>query len=434
MGPDFVSVGDISIMIMRRLWAGLRLLSVGLVFVALVGPEWPSFQDERYQLRALVGPREFDFVVWEANALLVKGEAALVGGQRYLDEQARKAVLEDYLALTGRAAALRGELELLFSDPATLAPLTAAAPLETELADVRARMAELQPVAEAVLEEQVAAVLVEERFDLLGQAWPPVQAHLTQLPFVLAVSPRDEIRQAYSVSLVHGLTAPEKEALEAQVLAELNLAALVVPIGGVGIFPAMVVESGNLSYLANTFAHEWAHHWLTLHPLGLSYAATPQMRTVNETVASIVGDEIGAAVMAQFYPELLPPAPVETRGSEEPAGPPPFDFRAEMRTTRVEADRLLAAGRVAEAEAYMEARRQIFWDNGYRIRKLNQAYFAFYGAYADTPGATGGDPVGPTVLAIRALSPSLRDFLDTVAQVTSFEQLQQVLAELQRER
>ena len=102
-----------------------------------------------------------------------------------------------------------------------------------------------------------------------------------------------------------------------------------------------------------------------------------------------------------------------------------------MRITRVEVDRPLSAGQVEAAEAYMEARRQVFWENGYRIRKLNQAYFAFYGAYADTAGATGADPVGPTVVAIRQLSPTLRDFMDVVAPVTSFADLQDVLIGLE---
>ena len=49
----------------------------------------------------------------------------------------------------------------------------------------------------------------------------------------------------------------------------------------------------------------------------------------------------------------------------------------------------------------MEQRRQLFVENGYYIRKLNQAYFAFYGAYADVPGgAAGEDPVGPAVRAL----------------------------------
>jgi hypothetical protein len=96
-----------------------------------------------------------------------------------------------------------------------------------------------------------------------------------------------------------------------------------------------------------------------------------------------------------------------------------------MHETRVKADELLAQGKVEEAEAYMEERRQIFWQNGYLLRKLNQAYFAFHGAYADVPGgAAGEDPVGPAVRALREQSATLEDFINTIAWMTSFEQLQ----------
>ncbi len=95
-----------------------------------------------------------------------------------------------------------------------------------------------------------------------------------------------------------------------------------------------------------------------------------------------------------------------------------------MHTTRVEVDALLADGKINEAETYMEQRRKIFWDNGYPIRRLNQAYFAFYGAYADTPGgASGKDPVGPVVRAFRKQSGSLVNFLQKVSWVTSYDQL-----------
>ena len=78
----------------------------------------------------------------------------------------------------------------------------------------------------------------------------------------------------------------------------------------------------------------------------------------------------------------------------------------------------------------MEQRRIFFRDHGYIIRKLNQAYFAFYGAYADQPGgAAGEDPVGAAVRELRAKSPSLASFLNQVSWITSFEQLQKVLKE-----
>ena len=97
-----------------------------------------------------------------------------------------------------------------------------------------------------------------------------------------------------------------------------------------------------------------------------------------------------------------------------------------MRVTRQEVDRLLAEGKIEAAEKYMEARRQVFWENGYLIRKLNQAYFAFYGAYNDTPGggAAGEDPVGPAVQAYRDSFDSLADFLRAIAWVDSYTELQ----------
>jgi hypothetical protein len=69
------------------------------------------------------------------------------------------------------------------------------------------------------------------------------------------------------------------------------------------------------------------------------------------------------------------------------------------------------------------------WDHGYAIRKLNQAYFAFYGAYAETPaGAAGEDPVGPAVRLLRQRSSSLAAFLRSIARMSSFDQLKEAIA------
>jgi hypothetical protein len=103
-----------------------------------------------------------------------------------------------------------------------------------------------------------------------------------------------------------------------------------------------------------------------------------------------------------------------------------------MHETRVTVDELLADGEIDEAESYMERRRSFFWEHGYQIRKLNQAYFAFYGAYADEPGGAAGaaeDPVGEAVRALRNQSPSLAVFLKRISWITSFDQLQRVVEE-----
>lgn len=406
--------------IWRGFFRSFQLLSVALLFVVLVGPDWPDFQDERYQLDGILEQRHFDFVAWAANAMAAKGEAALANGDAYLDDTNRQQFVLNYLTLLKEVRSLEAQVNKIYADPDITDPAEESRALQGQINGKRSDLTEMQPIAEAIVEDQVGAILAEEGFDLLGQTWPPVQMHMTPLPLILIVSPREEIQQIHNIPLEHGLPLGTQENIESTILDAIDRSSLVVPIGGIGFFPAMIVETSSINFLANTTAHEWAHHWLTLHPLGISYAATPSLRTMNETVASIVGDEIGAKVIERYYPEFII---IEAKPTLEPDETPSFDIDVEMAKTRIRADELLAEGLVEEAEEYMEQRRQFLWDNGYRFRKINQAFFAFYGAYADTPGETGTDPIGPTLLAIREDSPSLREFMDRVAPLTSAEDL-----------
>jgi hypothetical protein len=291
-------------------------------------------------------------------------------------------------------------------------------------------------VAETIVQEQVGQILVEEEFGVLGQAWPPVMMQMTPLPSLLIVSPRDRIERIYGVSLVPGLSVAEMDVLETAVFEQLNLSALVVPIGGLGTYPAMIMETGSINWLVEVTAHEWSHHWLTFFPVGWNYS-DPQVRIINETIASIFDQEIGSRVIERYYPEfVLPPAPLPTPTlpgiipPAQPAPPPLFDYGAELAATRVYAEELLAMGDIEAAEAYMEERRLLFLQNGYGIRKLNQAYFAFYGAYAAVPGATGSDPTGPMLRDIQASTSSTREFMETVAPITTFADLEEIWNEV----
>jgi hypothetical protein len=198
----------------------------------------------------------------------------------------------------------------------------------------------------------------------------------------------------------------------------------------------MLPETSSLRFAISTAAHEWAHNYLmvTLAPVALRYLDDQTSRVINETAASIVEDEIAERVFRRFYPELAspdepaapPPAPAPSRPNE----PPPFDFRAEMRETRLHVDDLLAAGKIEEAEAYMEARRKVFVQNGYGIRKLNQAYFAFHGAYNAVPGGAptaGRDPIGPAVQALRQRSRSVGEFLRAISRVATLDDVERAL-------
>ena len=96
-----------------------------------------------------------------------------------------------------------------------------------------------------------------------------------------------------------------------------------------------------------------------------------------------------------------------------------------MRALRLEVDDLLAAGRVDEAEALMEQKRLFFAENGVYIRKINQAYFAFHGSYADSAGSI--DPIGPKLQELRERSDSLESFIETARDFTSAADLDEAL-------
>jgi hypothetical protein len=378
---------------------------------------------------------EFDFFDWTMNAAAVKLGQDALGSPFYFSEPNRRQIVTDYLHLMDIILQDEYQLNLIYSNPSIKDPVTASSDLRSELDGLYTRQQQVAPLAEAVLEQQVSAVLASLGLTTGGQPIPPVSFHISPLPYNLIISPRDKIQQETAVSLLPDLTVDKQAAIEDQVASALDVSALVVPIGGIGSYPTMVMRTSSLDWLAEVISHEWTHNWLAFRPLGMNYDSTPELRTMNETTASIAGNEIGALVLKRYYPDLAaeyglltvsqPLAPIPPGGWPRPV----FDYWSEMHTTRVHVDELLATGKIDEAEAYMEARRQVFWDNGYPIRKLNQAFFAFYGAYADVPGGMAGeDPVGPAVRALRAQSASLTDFLEKISQMSSFDQLQKAVS------
>jgi hypothetical protein len=386
--------------------------------------------DQMERVRAFSRDLEFDYIAWTLDALGVKLEQLALQASDFLPAEARQKLVLDYLNLVDQINQAESLLNEIYANPEISDPEKAASAVRGVLDTLTARRSRLAPLAESVLQDQIGETVADLGLTLGGQPIPPVLYHSTPVPIALIVSPRDEIRQDANISLQSELSADERTALEDQIDSALDVSSLIVNIGGIGVYPTMVMQTSNLNFLAKVVAHEWVHNFLTLRPLGINYLSSPELRTMNETAASIAGNEIGALVIEQFYPELVPPPPATPSAStpEEPNEPPVFDFNEEMRITRVTVDEMLAEGKIEEAEEYMEARRVFFWENGYQIRKINQAYFAFYGAYADQPGGEAGeDPVGAAVRELRAQSPSLADFLKRIAWMTSFEQLQEAV-------
>jgi hypothetical protein len=283
---------------------------------------------------------------------------------------------------------------------------------------------------QAILEGRISSIAsglgIETTLPLFSRVhwlFPPVDFEFEDPPYVLIISPRDRIVEDKATLLRSDLTLQEAQRLERDAESKSdNVSALVVPTGGIGAYPAIIEPTDDYLSVLQVASHEWMHGYLYFHPLGANYFASDTLRTINETVADIVGTEMGSLVEAA-YPLAAPtPAPPTAQPAQDGV-----DVDQVLRQLRLDVDALLAQGKVTEAEAQMEQTRQFLAAHGHYFRKINQAFFAFYGLYGTT-GASSS-PIGPKLQELRQKSASLGDFIRAVAGIKSAGDLDGLLAQ-----
>jgi hypothetical protein len=380
-----------------------------LVVASLIAAVWI---EDRLALRP--GPNEFDVPAWEVRNFLNKWVYEF--GALFRDTPT--VAEEDGTLRRFFGAVLEAERPGRESGPAE-APVKERNRLEND--------------AEAAIERRITAIAEREGIRrglwlLPDMVWPPVDMEFTTPPRTLAVSPRDRIALADTQLLRAGLDIDEVERIELEREADDGVSATAFPVSGVGAYPTVVAYTTDYRRAVEVAAHEWVHNYLSFRPLGVRYYDNSDVRTMNETVADLVGREIAESVV-RAWP--LEPTPDSDDGGPTPSASTSVDLRAELVKLRGEVDALLADGKIEEAEALMEERRRFLAANGHYIRRLNQAYFAFINLYAGEAGSPGAtNPIGPKVDHLRRLSPSLAAFLDVAGDLTSVADLDQALADL----
>ena len=414
----------------------LLLLAIGVAGYS-VWHQFDYYGALEEPVSAAVSDYHFDLFRYEIDAITGKlyDWWRRPGSRLSVEEQ--KELVDQYRWRALRIRWLADDIERIYADPDVSDPEAVSASLREQLAELARVQEEARPLVEAILERQVADQLDQLGLTTAGVLFPPLFFNFSELPKNLIVSPRDRIEMEAGVQLRSDLSLPEIEKIEDEVAREFDRSTLIEDLGGLGVWPTMVMDDSSLAWTLTTIAHEWVHTYLAFHPLGWHMFDSREMNIINETVATIVGDEVGQAVAHEIYGIPLPPPPVDDESELPEPDPDVFDFRTEMRRTRLKVDELLEAGKVEEAEDYMEARRRLFVEHGYAIRKLNQAYFAFHTAYVNAPsdgtegqtGAAGKDPVGPLVWQLREKSENLFDFLNRISWISSLEGLQNLVDE-----
>ena len=371
------------------------------------------------RLKPIVKPYQFSFARWEAQALTGEVRQLVISRREGAVLHSVKdeiAAVTGYFALTERTKALK-----LSNQPDSL----------LELNRLQAQKAALADTVTGILEKQISATLAELGIfkPVAGSnvGFPPVNFKLETPPNLLVISPRDSIEPVRKITLQSALSSKDIAEIESRTDG-LGVSSLVVGLGGLGAtYPTFVTDEASLPWVIEAGVHEWLHQYLTFRPLGFAYVLDLtglhrdyDVAVMNETLADILGKEIGEMVYEKYYAPR--PAGVVSRN---PAAAPEFDFDREMREIRRTVDSFLSRGEIVPAENFMKESRDSLAAKGYNIRKLNQAYFAFYGTYSDSPSSI--NPIGAELRVLRAKSASPKEFLDRAAVLTSREQLQQII-------
>ncbi|MCX8213051.1 MAG: hypothetical protein OTJ97_00825 [SAR202 cluster bacterium] len=275
--------------------------------------------------------------------------------------------------------------------------------------------------AEGAIESELSAVLIEENLtSMFGFLFPPVDLRFDRPPTVLVVSPRDRIELTETVLLHADVSPMERDRLETELLERYDLSALVADLGGIATYPSLVNDLRELRSISRLAAHEWLHQYFTFHSLGRHYRSSSEMLAINETAADMAGRELGDILFARMGGDL---SVSESRYlSVEQRNPA---FTREMRETRQRTEELLDEGKIAEAEQYLKERWWFIRLRGIGLRKLNQAYFAFYGSYAAS--AASISPIGAQLAELRQRFPGVGGFLNVVATISDYDEYLELL-------
>ncbi len=370
------------------------------------------------QLKPIVEPHLFDFVRWQMSS--IKNE--MTNKSFYEDDSS---VVIEYFELFDQLRILEYQLELADEQETRN--------IKSRIELLFNRQKSIEKAIENILETQIKDVLISQGIytplPALKKFFPPLNFILAQPPNILVVSPRHKIESINEIMIRPDITLENIEEIETRIEKH-NKSALIIAIGGLGIsYPTFVSNNMGLQDVINTATEEWLHQYLAFKPLGFRYvldllgvAPNYDIAVMNETLAGIVSKEIGELVINKYYRLLLPQeALLPERGTNTTDGGIIFDFNAELREIRKRVDLLLSSGQIEAAEEYMKERRNFLAANGYHIRKLNQAYFAFYGTYGDSP--TSIDPIGEDMRLLRSKIDSLKEFVDNIAAMTSRQQL-----------
>ena len=370
------------------------------------------------------GPHAFSLVRWELRHVPLKWLHLLwekYPGHKPNDAE-RNSIIKDYLATTLK---LQKELVSLDNSPTLNRLIDTTSISQTTLKNkeiqyLQRKREALRGRAEEAIESSVSSAAHNNNLGLpLGLLIPPTDFRLGDPPHILITSKRDKIELTGSKLIKPNLEWSDRTEIESKAEQYENTSALVDDLAGLGTYPAIVSDKDELRQLMRTAAHEWLHNYWILKPLGRNMWSSQNMQILNETAADLAGAELGDEAF-----EVLGNTTVNSYRYDS-LNPGNSHLIRILRETRTVVEEMLENGEIEKAEQYMDKQLWNLKLGGYNIRKLNQAYFAFRGNYAESPASIS--PIGQELRELRGYFDNVGDFIESLSQIGDYGQFQYVL-------
>ena len=411
---------------------GIFIGVVCLVILTLPNISCTSSKNFDHELNEIIKPYKFSIAEWEIEAISYEIEDFLYGiGDVTINDSY---IVIEYFSIIQQINDLQHQIEI---DSNSIVQ-NYIEESKKNLKQLRRQKNELEDRVERVIQKQITETLKKvgihhplDHYLNFAFSFPPVNFELEMPPNLLVISTRENIERIEEITLVQEISMEERQQIEDSI-DELGVSSIVIGIGGMATYPSFVIDSAGLQFTINVAIEEWLHQYLFFRPLGFLYslhlagiAPDSEIAVLNETLVDIARQEIGDLLYRNYYSPFFLDKEIITQEGKNQPNITEFDFYQEMREIRLLVDDYLAKGEVDKAEMFMEQKRIFMASKGYYIRRLNQAYFAFYGTYAAGPISV--NPIGEELKAFREQNTSLSEFLNRVSAITSRNELKSIL-------
>ena len=391
---------------------GITLRKIFLFSLILILFSIPSSKLPLDLIEKITLDNSFSLINWEIKNIFPKwiylGEIYIKNNQP--DSSQTMKLLQKYLNLSKEKSHYINKLEI--ENLSQTQKNVVKNNLETTIDE----MQNLKPIVEELNERAMTKTIkINGLQTKLNIVFPPVDISLEPPPLILVISPRTKIEIEKSIFLSPDLLNVKKNFIENEILQKNNKSAYISNLSGLSTYPTLISNEYNSLEIFSTTAHEWLHLYWFFKPFGQNIFKSNEMRTLNETAADLAGRELGL----QTYLKLNINTDIPLKSNPNTSNKYP-QFTKHMRETRIEVEKMLENNQIEEAEKYMKKRWWKLSLAGYNLRKINQAYFALYGIYAESAGSTS--PIGEQLREFRSLVPSIGDFVKEISKISSYSE------------